>query len=169
MYTKNRALSVFAALDADLQAYEKEPARFGKRTQPEQFRVCGQALKIARWLKESPRLRDNAGARLAFGLAVAENYCKKHGPTNGMRAATIAEARAARAERNVCRGLPTREKLWQDKEVIMEMREKGMTYKQISQFLRHSSKYKRHQAHADTIRKFCKEIEQQENKEKPTR
>ncbi len=169
MYTKNKALSVFADLDTDLQSYEKELARFGRRTQPEQFRVCGQALKIAQWLKEAPRLRDNAGARLAFAIAIAENYCKKHGPTNGMRAATIAEARAERAARNVCRGLPTREKLWKDKEAILEMRKRGMTFKQISQYLRHSKKYKRKEAHHDTVRKFVKELEKMEHNEKPAR
>ncbi len=165
MYTKIKALSVFAALDEDLIAYEKEMERFGRRTQADHIRECGQALKIAQWLRDVPRLRDNAAARLAYGLAIAENYCKKHMPTDGMRAATIHEARAERAARNMCRGLPTREKLFQDKEVILEMRKKGLTFKQISQYLSHSRKYRKGQAHPDTIRKFVKELEKAGQKE----
>ena len=78
MYSKTKALSVFAELFKDLPQYEKEMARLGRRTQAEHARVCGQALKIADWLKEVPQLRDNSGLRLALALAIAETYCKKH-------------------------------------------------------------------------------------------
>ena len=162
MYSKTKALSVFEELVKDLPQYEKEMARFGKRTQAEQIRVCGQALKIADWLKEIPELRDNSARRLAYALAIAETYCKKHSPKNGQQAADIAEAKEERAARNPYRGLPTKQRLYHDLEKIVAMKEKGMTYKEIASELRHSKRYRKKQPHPDTIRKFMKEIEKHE-------
>ena len=159
MYTKNRALSVFAKLDEDVQAYEKEMVRFGKRTQAEQIRVCGQALKIMDWLKEVPRIRDDSARRLALAIAIAETYCKKYSPKNGLQAADIAEAKEERAARNPYRGMPTKKRLYLDLEKIEAMRGQGMTYKEIASALHHSKRYKKKQPHPDTVRKFIKEIE----------
>ena len=162
MYSKTKALAVFAELVKDLPQYEKEMARFGKRTQAEHARVCGQALKIAEWLKEIPELRDNSALRLAYALAIAETYCKKHSPKNGQQAADIAEAKEERAARNPYRGLPTKQRLYLDLEKIVAMKEKGMTYKEIASELHHSKRYRKKQPHPDTIRKFMKEIEKHE-------
>lgn len=162
MYSRKKALDVFAELENDLPRYEKEMARFGRRTQAEHIRVCGQALKIAAWLKKIPHLRDNSALRLAYALAIAETYCKKHSPHNGQQAADIAEAKEERAERNPYRGMPTRMRLYLDKEKIEDMRAKGMTYKEIASALHHSRRYRKKQPHPDTVRKFLKEIEKHE-------
>lgn len=162
MYSKTKSLAVFAELKNDLPRYEKEMTRLGGRTQAEHARVCGQALKIADWLKEIPELRGNSGLRLALALAIAETYCKKHRPKNGQQAADIAEAKEERAARNPYRGMPTKQRLYLDKDKIIAMKEKGMTYKEIASALHHSQRYKKNQPHPDTIRKFMKEIEKHE-------
>lgn len=162
MYSKTKALAVYSEIVGDLPQYEKEMARFGKRTQAEQIRVCGQALKIADWLKDVPRIRDDSARRLAYALAIAETYCKKHSPKNGQQAADIAEAKEERAARNPYRGLPTKQRLYLDLEKIVAMKEKGMTYKEIASELHHSKRYRKKQPHPDTIRKFMKEIEKHE-------
>ena len=159
MYSKTKALSVFAELVENKPQYEKEMARLGRRTQAEHARVCGQALKIADWLKEIPQLRDNSGLRLALALAIAETYCKKHSPKNGKQAADIAEAKE-RAARNPYRGMPTKQRLYLDKDKIIAMKEKGMTYKEIASALHHSRRYKKNQPHPDTIRKFMKMLKE---------
>lgn len=158
MYSKIRALSVFALLDAEQELYEKEWARLGRRTLPEHIRTCAAALKIKDWLKDVPRIRDNPALRLAYALAIAEMYFKKHPATGGREAADIAEARAARAARNPFRGLSTRERLFRDWEYIKALKDKGFTFKQIAQLLGKSRKYFRHKPHSDTIRKFYKEM-----------
>lgn len=158
MYTKTKALAVYSELAKDLTQYEKEMARFGRRTQAEQKRGCGQALKIADWLKEIPELRDDSGLRFAYALAIAETYCKKYSPHNGKQAADIAEAKEERAARNPYRGMPTKQRLSLDLEKIQAMKANSMTYKQIASELQRSRRYKKKQPHPDTIRKFMKEI-----------
>ena len=158
MYSKIKALSVFAMLDEDTETYEKEWSRLGRRTRPEHDRTCGAALKIMNWLKDVPRLRDDSSLRLAYALAIAETYFCKHPSTNAHIAADIAEAKAARAARNPFIGLSTRERLWRDWDYIRALKDKGFTFKQIAGLLGKSRKYFRHKPHPDTIRKFYKEM-----------
>ena len=159
MWGKIKCLGVFAALDENAEAYEKEWARLGRRTLPEHRRTIAAALKIADWLKEVPRIRDDHALRLAYGIAIAEMYFKKHPAANAKQAAEIADARAACEARNPYKGLKTRERLYRDYDLIKRLRAEKNTFKEIAAKLGKLRRYYRHKPHPDTIRKFCKEME----------
>lgn len=90
-------------------------------------------------------------------------YFKKHPAANAKQAAEIADARAAREARNLYKGLKTRERLHRDYDLIKRLHAEKNTFKEIAAKLGKLRRYFRHKPNPDTIRKFCKEMEQNES------